>query len=266
MEARQNVATTGPARWTRMAGLGLLMEATAPLLMLLAGVVWGLDVSEDIPFFMIAAGISLVGAFVVLRFSHAIWAKAVGILCALATAAALFWTIFGLFAPGSFFDFVPGLLVIPGMIIAITGCIAGIVAQRRGKAAEAPADGEKKTVRAVVAVIAGLALVSAVVTFMGKSTVDEGKADQVVTLSDFEFDQESYTFAPGTSVLVRNDDPFLHSFTVEELDIDEMITPGSETLVEIPEEGGEYTLFCQPHTSDPDDPGDGDMAAELTIE
>jgi len=67
-------------------------------------------------------------------------------------------------------------------------------------------------------------------------------------------------------VLVRNDDPFLHTFTVEELDIDEAITPGSEVLVEIPDESGSYVVFCRPH-SDPEEPDPAeDMAANLTIE
>jgi uncharacterized membrane protein len=62
----------------------------------------------------------------------------------------LFWTAFGLAFPNSFFDFVPGLLVIPGALIALTGCIAALVARKRGKATQAPANGERKTVRTVI--------------------------------------------------------------------------------------------------------------------
>jgi Cupredoxin-like domain len=262
MNASQAPAT--PTRWSRMAGLGLAMAALAPLLMFTAGLIWGLD-GEDAPFFLITAAIALVGAFVVLRFP-AIWAKVVGIVASVLVIGAMFWTIFGLFAPTSFFDFVPGLLVVPGGILGIAGSVAGIVAIRRGKAAAAPAAGEAKTVRTVLAIVGVLAVVSAVFTFVGKETVDEGAADEQVTLSDFEFDSESYSFAGGTSVLVRNDDPFLHTFTVEELDIDEVLSPGSEILVEIPSESGDYVLFCQPHTSDPDDPSEDDMAADLTIQ
>lgn len=262
--------TAGPARWTRMAGLGLLMAALAPLLMFLAGLLWGLDFEGDAVFFLVTAAVPLVGGFIVLRFGHTIWAKIVGIVCAVLVGMALFWTAFGLAFPGSFFDFLPGLLVIPGAIIALVGCIAALVANSRGKAAEAPADGERKTVRTVLAVVGVLALVSAVLTFTGKSSVDDAEAAdaETVTLSDFEFDADSYNFAPGTTILVRNDDPFAHTFTVEELDIDEALTPGKEILVEIPgdAEAGDYTLFCQPHTSDPKDPQEDDMAADLTIE
>lgn len=256
---------TGPARWERMAGLGLLMAGVAPLLMFAAGLIWGLDIADDAPFFLIAAAIALVGAFVVLRF-RSLWSRIVGLIAALLVALALFWTAFGLFVPGSFFDFVPGLLVIPGAILAITGCIAAMVAAKRGKADLAPADGERKTVRTVLAVVGVLALVSAVFTFLGKGDINEDEADTTVTLSDFEFDQDSYSFDGGTTVLVRNDDPFMHTFSVDELDIDEMLTPGNQVLVEIPDEPGDYTLYCQPHTSDPDDPSDDDMSAELTVQ
>jgi hypothetical protein len=33
----------------------------------------------------------------------------------------------------------------------------------------------------------------------------------------------------------------------------------------MPEETGTYILFCEPHTSDPDDPSEDDMASEITI-
>ena len=150
--------------------------------------------------------------------------------------------------------------------MALVGCIAGIVAARRGRAAETPADGERKTVRTVMAVVGVLAIVSAVLTFVGGSNVDEADADETVTLTDFEFDAESYSFAGGTTVLVRNDDPFTHTFTVEDLDIDETLSPGKEILVEIPEETGDFILFCRPHTFEPEDPEEDDMWADLTVQ
>ena len=258
--------TTGPARWTRLAGLGLLMAGLAPMLMFLAGLIWGLDFEGDAAFLLITSAIGLVGSFLVLRFGHTLWAKIVGIVASVAVAMALFWTAFGLAYPGSFFDFIPGLLLLPGAIMGLVGSIAALVASRRGRAAEAPAAGERKTVRTVMAIVGVLAVVSAVLTFVGRSSVDESEADETVTLSDFEFDSESYDFAAGTTILVRNDDPFTHTFTVEDLDIDETLTPGKEVLVEVPDESGDYILFCRPHTSDPDDPSDDDMAADFSVQ
>ncbi|HEX2240095.1 MAG TPA: hypothetical protein VHJ82_02985, partial [Actinomycetota bacterium] len=82
----------------------------------------------------------------------------------------------------------------------------------------------------------------------------------------FEFDQASYSFPPGSTVLVRNDDPFFHTFTIDALDIDVELTPGSEELVDMPEQRGAYVVFCRPHTFEPEEPAEDDMAASITIE
>lgn len=248
-----------------MAALGLAMAGLAPLLMFAAGLVWGLDFDGDAAFFLITSAIGLVGGFLLLQFSG-LWTKIVGVIAAILVGGALFWTAFGLASPNSFFDFVPGILVIPGVLLALVGSIAGIVAGRRGKAGAAPAEGERKTLRVALSALAGLAVLSGVFTLVSRETVDDSQADTEITLSDFEFDHESYSFEPGTTVLVRNNDPFLHTFTVEELDIDESLSPGSEILVEVPDEPGEYVLFCRPHTSDVEDPSDDDMVADLTVQ
>jgi hypothetical protein len=109
--AEAEPAPQGKARWSRLAALGLVLAGLGPLLFLVAGVFWGLDVSEDIPFFGITGALALIAAFLVARFGT--WAKVVGIVVALLLGLALFWTAFGLASPTSFFDFVPGLLVMP---------------------------------------------------------------------------------------------------------------------------------------------------------
>ena len=87
----------------------------------------------------------------------------------------------------------------------------------------------------------------------------------MVDLEDFEFDEDAYDVPAGGTVLVKNSDPFVHTFTVDELDIDVELGPGSEELVTMPEDTGTYVLVCEPHTSDPDDPSEDDMASEITI-
>jgi plastocyanin len=257
-------APGGRARWSRLAALGLVLAALGPLLFLIAGVIWGLDVSGDVAFFGITAAIGLIGAFLVARFGT--WAKVAGIVVALLLAMALFWTAFGLFSPASFFDFVPGLLVIPGVLIAIISCVAAIVAGRRGHVSASPTGGERRALRIVPAVVLILAAMSGIATATTRSTVDESDADATVIFKDFEFDSAEYELQAGDTVFVRNDDPFLHTFTVDDLDVDQAMSPGSEELIELPSEPGTYVVYCRPHTSDPDDPTEDDMAATLTIE
>ena len=253
-------------RWSRLASVGLVMAAIAPLLMLAAGLVWGLEVGDEVGFFGVTGAIGLLASFLVRR--PGALPKLFGIVAAVLIAGALFWTAFGLFTPTSFFDFMPGVLVMPGAIIAIVGSVAAIRANRAGTAAE-PTDREGRTVRTILTVVTALAVVSGVLTFVSQSSVDDAEATDAaatVILSDFEFDSDEYSFEGGSQIVVKNDDPFMHTFTVEALDIDEAITPGSETLIEIPGDAGDFTLFCRPHTSDPENPSEDDMAAQLTIE
>jgi plastocyanin len=256
----------GRARWTKLAVLGLVMAALGPILMLTAGLIWGLeDFGEALAFFGPVALIALIAAGLAWRFE--LGGRIAGIVGGVLVAGALFWTAFGLFSPGSFFDFVPGLLVLPGGLIAVGASIGAIVAARRGHLTAEPTGRERAALRFVPAVVVVLAALSGVVTLTGQSSVDESEADLVVRFKDFEYDQESYEVAAGSTVLVRNDDPFQHTFTIEALDVDENVTPGSEKLIEIPAEPGDYIVFCRPHTSDPDDPDvEDDMFARITIE
>lgn len=263
-EQTQTADPTGVARWTRLASLGLLLAGLGPLLMFVAGLLWGLSVGEDGAFFLITGAIGLVASFLVRRFGA--WSKVVGILAALALMMALFWTAFGLFTPTAFFDFVPGLMVIPGGLVALVCCVAALVAGRRGHRTAAPEGGEQRGIRILLTAIIALAAVSAVLTFLGRTSVDNPGNVPEVALSDFEFDQGEYTVEAGSEVFVTNEDPFLHTFTIDELDVDEAFNPDVQKLIEIPDDPGTYVVYCRPHTFDPKNPSDDDMAATITVE
>jgi plastocyanin len=239
------------------------MEALGPLLLLAAVLIWGLDFGDDASFFIIILAIPLVGAFLVWRFGA--WAKFVGILAALLPAGAMFWTAFGLALPSSFFDFVPGILVIPGFFIAVVSCIAGLVAGRRGHRSPSTSGGERVALRAIPAVVGLLAIVSAVLTFTGRSTASEPGADEVLIAKNNAFDPKQFDVNGPARILIRADDPFFHTFTIEDLDIDESLTPGDEIVVELPDRAGTYIFYCRPHTSSPEKPKENDMAGELTV-
>lgn len=250
-------------RWTRLASLALVLVSLGPLLMLAAGILWGLEIGDELPFFLISAGIALLGAALVARVGT--WGKVVGIVAAVLSGGALFWTAFGLASPQSFFDFMPGVLVMPGAITAIVACIAAIVAARRGHLTTVPDDGERKAMRTVMTVVVAAAAASAILTFTG-GTSASGSGDVEIAATDFTFEPQSFEVAAGDSILVTNEDPFLHTFTIDDLDIDEPLNPGSEVLIEVPEGSGTYTFYCRPHTQDPDDPGEDDMTGELTVQ
>ena len=155
--------------------------------------------------------------------------------------------------------------MVPGALIAIVASIGAIVARRRGHGTATSEGGERRAITAVVAVVGVLAALSAVLTVVGRSTVDTPDGATTVSLGNFEYDRSEYELPGGSQVVVRNDDPFLHTFTVDELGIDVELGPNGSALVDIPSDSGTYVLYCRPHTMNPDDPGPDDMAASLTV-
>lgn len=255
-------ATGDPARGTQLATLGFAMAAAGPLLMLAATLLWGLD-SEDGAFFVIPVVLGALGAWLIRRRSTA--PRVVALVLAVGIAATVFWTVFGITEVDSFFDFVPGFLVLPGVLLAL---VAGITSIRAAKRGHAVGGGERRAVAAILGLAAVLTVVSLVLTVTGKETVGDDEAaaaDVRVELQSFEFDDDEYAVGGGSTVLVTNSDPFVHTFTVDALGIDVDLGPGDEVLVTIPEDPGTYVLYCEPHTSDPDDPSEDDMAARLEV-
>jgi plastocyanin len=252
-------------RWTDLATLGFVLAGLGPLILLIAVLAWGLDTEGETGFFAIIIGIAAIGA-VLVRLKPR-WTNIVALVLALMLFMGLWWTVFGLFAgPSSFFDFMPGLLVMPGALIALIGSIGAFRAGRRGDMGVHPKGGERKTIRAAITVVAIAALLSGILTFTSRSTVDDASAaEETVTMKDFEFSPTELSVSGGGQVLVRNDDPFLHTFTVDQLDVDVALTIGSEKLITIPAKPGTYILYCKPHTQDPDDPDTDDMAGTLRV-
>ncbi len=252
------------ARWMRLGMLGQLFVIGGALTLLVAIVGFGLDAEGEQFFLLIVSAIALAG-------SAAAWklrtvGKVIGIVTSVLTAMALFWTAFGVFAFPSFFDVLPGLLVIPGAVLAVVSYVAAIVAGRRQHTTPAATGGERTAIRVALALVVVVAVVSGALTLTGRSSVDARSADATITLGDFEFTQDVYQLEPGATVHVRNTDPLFHTFTIDGLDIDVAMTPGDEVLVRIPNEPGSYVLYCKPHTETPDDPEYGsDMAAKLTV-
>lgn len=255
-------------RWTWLSALGLVMIGMAPFLMLGAVVFsfWGTNLSEDLPFFLALIVLPWTAAYLVLRFGT--WARAVAIIVALATAPLMFWTTFGLTSPASVFDFAPGLLVLPGVIFAVSGAIGSIVARRRGHLVVGRQGWERTATNAIVAVLAVLVSFSVVLTLGSRSVADAAGVDGEVRISGFAFDEDAYRFEAGSRLLVRNDDALSHSFTIDALGIDVALGPWSSEIVEIPSQPGTYVVYCRPHVMDGENPGSDPadpMASSFTI-
>ena len=145
--------------------------------------------------------------------------------------------------PASTVDFVmSGLLV----VLALTNLVAAIAALRStSTGARAGLVG-----RASVA----LMLMVIVVAVIGRVTYDSPPAqtgDIEIATQDFEFSTDVIEAEGGeVSVFIDNKDSALHTFTVEELDVDVAVPGGSTARVTFDAAAGSYEFICVPHESE----------------
>jgi plastocyanin len=250
------------ARWTNLAVLGLLLSAAGAVLLLVAITAFGLNPSER-PFLLIVGGVAIVGAGVVRRFGW--WAKILGCVVGVGLVMTLYWTAFGISSFTSFFDFMPGVLVVPGAILAFVSSIGAIVAGRRGHTGGSPSGRERGAIRFALAVVVLLAVGSGVLTLTSRTTAGASGADATVVMKNFKFSAKHYVLRAGSTVFVRNDDPFVHTFTVDALGMNKRTHPGDRIILRVPDRRGEFILYCTLHTSDPKHPRPDDMAARVEI-
>jgi len=251
------------AKWTRLATLGFVLAGSGPVLILAAVLIWGLDPGEELGFFITTIGVAFVSAFLVWRFGT--WSKIVGIVAGLLLAMALFWTAFGLAQPASFFDFTAGVLVMPGALLAVGACIAALVARRKGRQTSRAEGGEKLGIRLALGIVVAAALVSGALNLLTRPTATAGEAEASASMREFKFDSPQYEVSAGGTIYVKNDDPFHHTFTIDELGIDEGFVAAGAKVIQIPDRPGTYVLYCRPHTSDPENPENEDMASSITV-
>ena len=163
---------------------------------------------------------------------------------------ATFWLVFAIVALESVLDFLGSLAGVLGLLTALIGSIVGIVRRKQEAVFTA---GHRKSVSIVAGVVVVLAAVSTVLTFTSQETVLAAEAAGAVPvdMKDFEFVPKNLTATTGsaTKFLVHNSDRGSHTFTVESARIDEIITPGSETLITFtPTQAGDVELTCVFHS------------------
>ncbi|HEX2196270.1 MAG TPA: cupredoxin domain-containing protein [Actinomycetota bacterium] len=154
--------------------------------------------------------------------------------------------------PASAGDFVLNVL---GLIVSIVGIVAAVQVIR-GATEEAPAARSLATVAAAVFVVLTAFSIFSLVTY-DSAVAQEG--DVEIVTEDIEFDPESIDVEAGqVSVFVDNKDTVLHTFTIDDLDVDLDIPAGKAARVTFDAEVGDYEFFCAPHK--------GDMEGTLTVQ
>lgn len=149
--------------------------------------------------------------------------------------------------PESLLDFAFPIVLIPGSIMMIGGGVAGLVQHFRHESSTAHPT-LTNVLRGSVAVIGLLLVGSALLTAVniGGASAEERQGAPVVRAKASEFETTAVSATRGGKVYVENDDPILHTFTIQALGIDVKLGPGTGKVVSLEEvPAGEYVFYCR---------------------
>ena len=113
----------------------------------------------------------------------------------------------------------------------------------------------RKTLMVLLAVIALLGVACGGSDDDGEDTSAPAPAEEeddggaaTLTAVNFAFDPASLTAAAGDTIEFTNEDDTVHSFTIDEADIDEDADGGASTTVDLGSlEAGSYDFYCKYH-------------------
>lgn len=231
--------------WVKLMALGGAIAAVGPMLpMILEGFE---------PFLAMIAAPFVVG-LVLLRFARKtgiVWLGVVSLALLVMNAP---FTVDAITHPESPADFVPVTMLTVGGLLAV---IATIPAFRSARGRHA--DSTFPKVAAVTGVLLVVAAIGgSLVAANGVTSDAPADGSLIVDVKNFEFGPGTITAQNGeVSLYITNNDSARHTFTVDELGVDESIAPGQSKQVTFDAEAGMFRFYCKPH-----DPG---MEGELTV-
>ena len=150
----------------------------------------------------------------------------------------------------SFWNFAPAVATIVARLAAAVGGVMSFVQRRRGTVRQTATIAERRSLVGATAVVVLLVLLSGVLNVTSLETVGEdAKAGAVaVGMKDTLFDPTELKVQAGQPVtlIVKNDDLGVHTFTVRDLGINEVVIGGSEKLIAIASSApGNYEFVCE---------------------
>lgn len=209
----------------------------------------------------IIVGVLAILTFVLWRFDNTA-VRVLGVLAGLAVTAAIFFMVFGLFQPFSPIEFIMALLLLVGFVLTVVWGTMAVVAGLRHRSG--PTNVDRKVAVWAPSVVAILSVVSVVGFLFTRESVsaEEASGATELVMEDFAFQPWSSTTTDGR-LLVINEDPAAHDFTIEGQDVHVYVGPGSETIVDLTSLApGTYDYVCTLHS----DPATGEgMNGQVTI-
>jgi plastocyanin len=246
--ARLEGTTTGTGRfgWVRLMAVGGAISAFGPVLPMIA---------EGFEPFLAALAAPIVIGLVLLRFARRVGVVWLGVVSVALLVMNAPFTVEALMHPESPADFVPvTMLTVGGLLAGIATVPAFRNARGRRTDSAFPRIAAIAGVAVVVVAIGGSMVASAGIT-------NDAPADgsTIVDMENFAFGPETITATAGeVSLYITNSDSARHTFTVDELGVDESIAPGQSKQITFDAKAGTFRFYCKPH-----DPG---MEGELTVQ
>jgi plastocyanin len=142
--------------------------------------------------------------------------------------------------PASWFDFVTAVIGFVGALVVVISAVAELRrAQPRGA-------------RTLGLTGIGIAVGAVVIALVARLGVEESEArsgDISVVAQDNAFQRQEIEADPGrVAIFVDNKDELaLHTFTIDELDVNLAVPGGTAGRVTFDAEPGEYEFYCVPH-------------------
>ena len=165
---------------------------------------------------------------------------------------------YGLGAPNSAFDFVPAFILLIGFLTTLISGVSAFVHRRSPSPRTAAKGAEKAVFPAVAVIVVALTIMSLALNIAARDTVSaeerasfssaSGGKTVVMVMKNVRFQPEQLEVPAGQGIriLLDNHDLFVHTFTVDDLDIDITIGAKGEKVVELPLlKPGSYELSCK---------------------
>jgi len=199
---------------------------------------------EFIPPLLIFAVPFVVGALVVRRRPRG-GAIALAIIAVLTLILNLPFIIPMLGVPASTEDFVMTTVMLIFLVVLLTAAIAAI----RGRASASGPSHAARTVGFAALALIGLSIATAAAARVTHESAVAQAGDIEITTENVEFTHEHISTEAGeVTVFVENKDTTLHTFTIEELDVDLQIPSNSAARVTFDAPPGSYEFICTPHS------------------
>ncbi len=255
------------AFYTLIAVLGFLMVALTGLLS--TGIYLVAGDTNALSFSLPVLVIGLVIAGLLWRFG--VWAQILTALLSLLILAFMVpFSIFNLLHPEDASDFIPIVLMIAGTLLGFVGSIVSLVQRMRKVVRLVGTRSELLALRILLVALGLVVLTSLVLTTTSRTSLSaQAKSNAIsIVIKEYQFNPDTLVVKAGDTVriAVKNNDPALHTFTLNEAGVDVSIPPGAERLIEFQAPPpGNYTWYCIPH-SDESSEGRTGMVGSLTVQ